>query len=56
MDCGMPDFPGTSLFTVSQRLLKLMSMEPVNAIPLSHPLLPLSPPALNLSQHQGLPQ
>ena len=32
----------------SQSLLKLMSIEP------SHPLLSPSPPALNLSQHQGL--
>ena len=40
-------------FTISQSLLKLMSTElimPSN----HHPLSPPSPPALNLSQHQGL--
>ena len=35
-------------FTLSQSLLKLTSIQP------SHPLLSPSPPALNLSQHQGL--
>ena len=41
-------------FTVSWSLLKLMSIEPV--MPSNHLILccPLSPPALNLSQHQGL--
>ena len=40
-------------FTVSQRLLKLMSIE--SMMPLNfYPLLPPSPPALNLSQHDGL--
>ena len=38
-------------FTISQSLLKLMSIESVMP---SHPLSPPSPPALNLSQHQGL--
>ena len=41
-------------FTISQSLLKLMSIESVmpsnHLIPLSSP----SPPAFNLSQHQGL--
>ena len=40
-------------FTISQSLLKLMSIElmmPSNHLILCHP----SPPALNLSQHQGL--
>ena len=46
----------TSLsFTISQSLLKLMSIESVSdAIQPSHPLSSPSPPALNLSQHQGL--
>ena len=39
-------------FTISQSLLKLMSIESV--MPSNHPLLSPSPPALNLSQHQGL--
>ena len=38
-------------FTTSQSLLKLMSIDLMMA---SHPLLPPSPPALNLSQHGGL--
>ena len=42
-------------FTISQSLLKLMSIESVmSSNHLIHPLSPLSPPALNLSQHQGL--
>ena len=40
--------------TNSQRLLKLMFIKSVMAIQSSHPLLFPSPPALNLSQHQGL--
>ena len=40
-------------FTVSWNLLKLMSIESVR--PSNHLILfPSSPPALNLSQHQGL--
>ena len=41
-------------FTISQTLLKLMSIESV--IPSNHLILcwPPSPPALNLSQNQGL--
>ena len=51
VDCSMPDvsvllclleFAQTHVYCVS------------NAIKSSHPLLPPSPPALNLSQHQGL--
>ena len=45
-------------FTISQTLLKLMSIEsvmPSNHLNLCCLLLP-SPPALNLSQHQGLSQ
>ena len=38
-------------FTISQSLLKLMS---IDAIQSSHPLSSTSPPAFNLSQHQGL--
>ena len=38
--------------TNSQSLLKPMSVS--DAIQPSHPLLPPSPPAFNLSQHQGL--
>ena len=44
-------------FTTSWSLLKLMSLDsvmPSDAIKPSHPLLSPSPPALNLSQHQGL--
>ena len=49
-DCSMPGFPS---FTISQSLLKLMSIEPMmpsNHLILCHPLL--LPP--NLSKHQGL--
>ena len=42
-------------FTVSQSVLKLMSIESVgDAMQPFHPLWHPSPPALNLSQHQGL--
>ena len=40
--------------TNSQSLLKPMSIESVDAIQRSHPLSSPSPPALSLSQHQGL--
>ena len=40
-------------FTISQSLLKLMSIESMMPQP-SHPLSPSSPPTFNLSQHQGL--
>ena len=40
--------------TISQSLLKFMSIPSVDAIQPSHPLMPSSPSALNLSQHQGL--
>ena len=53
MDCSTPGFP------VLHYLLEL-AQTPVHwvsdAIQPSHPLPPLSPPALNLSQHQGLLQ
>ena len=42
-------------FSISQSLLKLVSIELVVLFKhLSHPLSPPSPPALSLSQHQGL--
>ena len=41
-------------FTISQNLLKLTSIESVDAIQSSHLLLSPSPLAFNLSQHQGL--
>ena len=51
MDCSMPGFP------VHRQFLEL-AQTPVHwvgdAIQPSHPLSSLSPPALNLSQHQGL--
>ena len=46
MDYSMPGFP-----VHHENLLKLMT---VDVIPQSHPLLSASPPALSLSQHQGL--
>ena len=46
MDCSTRQ--ASLSFTNSQSLLKLMSIQP------SHPLLSPSPPALNISQHQGL--
>ena len=39
-------------FNISWSLLRLMSTETV--MPSNHPLLPPSPPAFNLSQHEGL--
>ena len=49
MDCSMPAFP------ILHYLLELAQIHWAdNAIQPSHPLLPSSPPALNLSQHQGL--
>ena len=53
VDCsmpGLPVLPSLSLRVCSNSCL-LMSGD---AIQLSHPLLSPSPPALNLSQHQGL--
>ena len=51
MDCSAPDLPA---IINSQSLLKLMSMESV--MPSNHLILSSSPspPAFNLSQHQGL--
>ena len=50
MDCNSPGFP------VLHQLLEFAQTHVYwvnDAIQPSHPLLPLSPPALNLSQHQG---
>ena len=51
MDCSMPGFPVLHYFLEFAQTLVLWVS---GAIQPSHPLLPLSPPALNLSQHQGL--
>ena len=51
MNCNTPGFP------VLYHLLELAQThvhQVGDAIQPSHPLLPPSPPALNLSQHQGL--
>ena len=40
--------------TNSRSLLNVMSIDFGDAIQPSHPLSPASPPAFNLSQHQGL--
>ena len=48
-DCSTPGFPS---FSISRSLLKLMSIESV--MPSKHPLSSPSPPAFNLSQHEGL--
>ena len=51
MDCIMPGFP------VLHYLLEFAQThvhQANDAIQPSHPLLPTSPPALNLSQHRGL--
>ena len=50
MDCSTPGFP---VLQISQSLLKLMSLE--SMMPCNHLMLsPLSLPAFNLSQLQGL--
>ena len=51
MDCSRPDLP------VNHQLLEFTQTrvhQVGDAIQPSHPLLSPSPPALNLSQHQGL--
>ena len=51
MDCSMPDLP------VSHHLPKFAQVQVHcigDAIQSSHPLMPSSPSALTLSQHQGL--
>ena len=51
MDCSMPGFPKLHhLPELAQTHVHCVG----DAIQLSHPLSPSSPPALNLSQHQGL--
>ena len=51
IDCSMPGFPVLhSLLELAQTHVHWVG----NAIQPSHPLLPPSPLALNLSQHQGL--
>ena len=47
MDCSMPGFPVSELLKLSVHWVS-------DAIQPFHPFSPLSPPALNLSQHQGL--
>ena len=52
MDCSMPGFPVLHyLLEFAQTHVRWVN----DAIQPSHPLLSPSPPALNLSQHQGLP-
>jgi len=51
MDCSTPGFP------VPHRLLEFAQVHVhcvSDAVQPSHPLMPFSPSALNLSQHQGL--
>ena len=51
MDCSTPEFP------VHHQLLEIAQThvhQVCDAIQQSHPLLSASPPAFNLSQHQGL--
>ena len=51
MDCSTPGFP------VHHQLLELAQThvhQVIDAIQLSYPLSSPSPPAFNLSQHQGL--
>ena len=51
MECSMPDFPVLyHLLELAQAHVHWVSF----AIQQFHPLLPPSPPVLNLSQHQGL--
>ena len=50
LDCSMPDFPVHYLPEFAQTHVLSVG----DAVQLSHPLSPPSPPALNLSQHQGL--
>ena len=53
MDCSTPGFPGHhQLPELTQTHVHSIS----DVIQQSHPLLSLSPPAFNLSQHQGLSQ
>ena len=49
MDCSTPDFPVLHYLPEFQLTFRVG-----DAILASHPLLSPSPPAFNLSQHQGL--
>ena len=51
MDCSMPGF---SVLQYLWEFTQIHVHKVGDAIQLSHPLLPPSPPALNLFQHQGL--
>ena len=51
MDCSTPDFP---VLHYLQEFVQIHAHRVSDAIQPSHPLLPPSPLALNLSQHQGL--
>ena len=51
MDCGTPGF---SVLHYLPELSQTHVHRVSDAIQPSHPLLPLSPPAFNLPQHQGL--
>ena len=51
MDCSMPGFP---VHHQLQELTQTHVHRVSDAIQPSHPLLSPSPPAVNLSQHQGL--
>ena len=50
-DCSMPGFP---VFHYLSEFSQIHVRRVSDATQLSHPLPPTSPPALNLSQHQGL--
>ena len=50
MDYGTPGFPGHQLPELAQTHVHRVG----DAIQPSHPLPPPSPPAVSLSQHQGL--
>ena len=50
VDCSMPGFPVHHLQEFAQTHVRQVG----DAIQPSHPLTSPSPPALNLSQHQGL--
>ena len=51
MDCSMSGFP---IFHYLSEFAQTHVHQVSDAIQPSHPLLPLSPPVLNLPQHQGL--
>ena len=51
MDCSMPGFP---VLHYPPEFAQTRVHRVSDAIQSSHPLLPSSPPAFNLSQHQGL--